>query len=96
MTTAARALRERAGKLKRRYGITPAQWQMMWDRQHGLCDICAKPLKERAHVDHDPKSGRVRGLLHGFCNKMLNRRYTAAMFARAARYLESPFDGRDL
>jgi hypothetical protein len=81
-----------------KYGITEAQFQAMWDRQHGLCDICAKPLPARPHVDHDhAKPHRVRGLLHWWCNRLVGtNRNTPLMFRNAARYLESDFDGREL
>lgn len=80
------------------YGITEAQFQLMWKLQRGLCDICAKPLPARPHVDHDHgKSGRVRGLLHWWCNRLVGtNRNTPQMFRNAARYLESTFDGRKL
>lgn len=78
-----------------RYGITEAQFQAMWERQGGLCDICAKPLPARPHVDHDHKTKRVRGLVDWHCNRLLgNNRNTPLMFRNAARYLESDYDGR--
>ena len=78
-----------------RYGITEAQYQAMWERQGGLCDVCSRPLPQRAHVDHDHKTGRVRGLLDWWCNRLLgNSRNTPIMFYNASRYLLSDFDGR--
>ncbi len=88
--------KRRARNLKR-YGITERQFRLMWARQGGCCDVCTKPLPERPHVDHDHKTHRVRGLLHWHCNRLVGtNRNTPAMFRNAARYLESPFDGRDL
>jgi hypothetical protein len=79
------------------YGLSELQFRAMWERQRGLCDICAKPLPPRAHVDHDHKTGKVRGIVDWHCNRLLgNNRYTPTMFRRAAAYLESPFDGRKL
>jgi ribosomal protein L32E len=81
------------------YGINEDKFKQMWERQHGLCDICTKPLTMNdVVVDHDHrKPKRVRGLLHRFCNKLVgNNRNTPAMFRNAARYLESSFDGRQL
>ena len=89
--------KRRAAKLLKKYGITPAQWQAMYDRQKGLCDICAKPLTGRIYTDHDHKTGRVRGLLDFICNRLLlTSRVTPLMLRRAADYLESQFDGRRL
>ena len=78
-----------------RYGLTEAQFQMMYERQGGLCDICYKPLPKRPHVDHDHKTGRVRGLLDWWCNRLIgNNRNTPLMFRAASQYLLSDFDGR--
>lgn len=60
----------------RRYGITPEDYQRMFDEQDGKCAICGKTenlfgTSERLHVDHCHKSGIVRGLLCGQCNVML-------------------------
>lgn len=77
------------------YGITEAQYQALVRRQKGLCDICAKPLPEHPHIDHDHKTAIVRGVLCWWCNRLIGtNRNTAFMFRQAARYLESRFDGR--
>lgn len=66
----------------RRYGITPEQFQTMWDNQNGCCAMCFKPFKSvsDAAIDHDhdccPESCRscgkcIRGLLHSVCNQKL-------------------------
>lgn len=89
---------ERASRLKRLYGISVTQYNAMLRRQHGLCDICHRAPKpgRRLAVDHDHKTGRVRGLLCWHCNhKLLGRgREVALHHARAADYLLSTFDGR--
>ena len=76
--------------------LSEAQYQALVRRQKGLCDVCAKPLPAHPHVDHDHgPSGRVRGVLCWWCNRLIgNNRNTALMFRRAAEYLESRFDGR--
>ncbi len=80
-----------------RYGITKEQYELMLKIQRGLCDICAKPLPPEPHIDHDHKTGRVRGLLHWWCNRLVGtNRNTPLMFRNAASYLESSFDGRRL
>ena len=65
--------------LRRTYGITLAQYDALFAAQGGVCALCKRPqLKacgrtgaktvERMHVDHDHKSGKIRGLLCALCN----------------------------
>ena len=52
--------------LKRRYGITAAEADVMLEEQGGICAICkAAPA---AHVDHDHATGAVRALSCFNCN----------------------------
>jgi hypothetical protein len=93
---------KRDSYLKRKYGITEAQWQEMYTLQNGKCPICIKPLylpgnsagKRAAAVDHDHKTGRVRGLTCLRCNRFRISRNTAESVGRLYKYLSSTFDGR--
>ena len=53
-----------------RYGMTVDNWEALWNYQNGLCIICEKRFgkKRLACVDHDHKTGNVRGLLCQNCN----------------------------
>lgn len=64
--------RLRAIKL-RKFGLTLADYDAMFEVQGGLCAICLQRNIEnrRLAVDHDHRSGKVRGLLCGSCNKAL-------------------------
>ena len=42
----------RTKKLLWRYGITPQEYDQMFERQLGRCAICKKISKEKLHVDH--------------------------------------------
>jgi hypothetical protein len=55
--------------LKRRYGITEAQFDEMVNQQGGLCAACKK--RPATQVDHDHQTGRVRGILCLNCNAAL-------------------------
>lgn len=58
---------------QRTYGISLQEFEEMVKVQGGLCKICGEPpIKGRAlHVDHDHKTGKVRGLLCFRCNGAL-------------------------
>lgn len=85
---------------KRTYGITLAQYNLLLKYQNNVCAICNRPPKNiRLNVDHCHRSKRVRGLLCFRCNKYLIGRFNkehADIFRKAASYLESTFDGRNL
>lgn len=66
--------------LKRKYGITPEDKEKMLENQGYKCAICGEELflfgsskKLTAHVDHDHKTGKVRGLLCKECNTGLGK-----------------------
>lgn len=49
---------------KRVYGLDGDQYEALLDLQGGGCAVCgSKPKSKRLAVDHDHKSGAVRGLL---------------------------------
>ena len=74
--------------LKRRYGIGAADFNRLVRDQRGLCPICGKPNPE--HVDHDHKTGRVRGILCFNCNGGLGQfGDDTERLVRAQLYLES-------
>ena len=56
--------------LKAKYGISLDDYTAMHERQQGCCDICGT-ADERLVVDHNHRTGRVRGLLCHLCNAMI-------------------------
>ena len=59
----------KAARIKRVYGLTQLDVRRMREDQLGGCAICHRELRPvMEHVDHDHKTGRVRGLLCGRCN----------------------------
>ena len=67
------------------YGLTLEQYAQMYQEQDGCCAIC-DVRAARLDVDHDHKSGEVRKLLCGPCNRMLGlaRESSATLYAAAA------------
>lgn len=61
---------KRPRKLLNKYGITVEDYNVMLKSQCGLCKLCSKPpLKNNTFViDHDHKTGKVRGIIHITCN----------------------------
>ncbi|HEX2849462.1 MAG TPA: endonuclease VII domain-containing protein [Acidimicrobiales bacterium] len=68
-----RAEQNRRSHLKRKYGISLAEYDRLLDRQDGRCGICGRPPRDdiSLHVDHDHGSGEIRGLLCFRCNNAL-------------------------
>ena len=86
------AARERAGgsrdyHLRRRYGITEAEYDALVAAQGGVCAVCQE--RPPGHVDHDHRTGAVRGVLCSGCNQGLgNFRDSADAMRRGADYIE--------
>jgi hypothetical protein len=58
-----------AKRLEDNYGIDAAEYKRIFEAQGGRCAICRnKPRTIRFAVDHDHKSGEVRGILCKRCN----------------------------
>lgn len=58
----------RREKLKRLYSITAEQYNQFFVKQKGVCVICNKKDSKSLSVDHDHRTGKVRGLLCQKCN----------------------------
>ncbi len=82
--------------LKRNYGITLEEYDRMYFEQGGVCLTCGKPETaknqyglRRLAVDHDHKTGRVRGLLCTCCNRLIGlARDDVNTLKRIINYLE--------
>ena len=82
---------DRRSYLKRKYGISIEQFEMMLEEQCGVCAICGKPRPEERtlHIDHDHKTGEIRGLLCFRCNNALGDfEEEYELFQKAADYLD--------
>ena len=87
----------RAGNLRREFGITLEQYDALLKAQGGRCAICGgdqtRATRGTTHhlcVDHDHRTGEVRGLLCVPCNAMLGNAQESSVILDIARaYLDS-------
>ena len=86
--------RRRATRLKSTYGITIQQYQALYEAQGGVCCICRRATgrSKALAVDHDHKTGYVRGLLCSTCNRKIvgHLRDDPEAFERGKQYLLNP------
>lgn len=70
-----KARRKREKQKLRQYGLTPEQYAEMLAKQGGVCAICHLVCStgRKLAVDHDPETGRVRGLLCTNCNQGIGK-----------------------
>lgn len=89
-----RKARAHAQAIERKYGYTIEQYDALYKAQGGVCYICGKATgkKRRLAVDHDHKTGKVRGLLCKVCNRFIigYARDSIEMLERAVNYLKNP------
>ena len=72
-----------------KYALSKDQWLTMYSFQDGRCPLCDKI--RTLVIDHDHKSGRVRGLLCNLCNGRLGKvKDDAGWMRRAVAYLDDP------
>lgn len=85
------AREQRWGKI---YGISAQEYAAILSEQGGKCYLCrrANGATKALAVDHDHRTGMVRGILCGPCNaKVLGHaRDDIEFFERAIEYLQSP------
>lgn len=90
-----------AGRIEREYGIDSTTYAALFKLQGGRCAICGRrPKTLRLAVDHDHKTGEVRGLLcannENGCNRGVVANLEAAVdnglaaAQRAVAYLSDP------
>ena len=64
---------ERFRAIKNNYGISKVEFEQLYNEQKGMCPLCGEFLEEgrKAHsmaVDHNHKTGKIRGIIHKNCN----------------------------
>lgn len=56
----------------KKYGLSETDYYEILQRQGGLCAICRRKT-ETLHIDHDHRTGRIRGLLCFHCNSGIGK-----------------------
>lgn len=85
--------------IRKQYSLSRSSYDAMFDQQHGLCWICGFKLnkirgrlherEKSPHIDHDHKTGKVRGILCGLCNRGLGQfKDNPDLLIKAAEYLK--------
>lgn len=57
--------------LKQNFNLTLEDYNTLLQKQNNVCAICGKTCSKSLAVDHDHKTGKVRGLLCNNCNRAL-------------------------
>ena len=79
--------------LKRCYGITLEEKEALMTAQGGQCGVCRRDLTGKICVDHDHKTGKIRGILCSTCNSGLGFfGDSIEIIQKAISYLEQPGD----
>lgn len=87
---------EKSRALRESFGLSLEQYQEMHDRQKGKCSICNEPEKQMRNgkikalaVDHNHKTGAIRGLLCSDCNTGIGKlKDSPEIIRNAAKYLD--------
>lgn len=83
----------RAKRLLTNFGLTSQEYDHLLQHQGGVCAICKlAPKNSRFHVDHNHKTGVIRGILCMWCNHKLlaGARESTIILKRALEYLMYP------
>jgi hypothetical protein len=72
-----KSVSDRASYLKRKFGMTQADYESMLAAQGGGCAICGRLPRDdiSLHVDHDHVTGRIRALCCFPCNNAIGLLY---------------------
>jgi membrane-associated HD superfamily phosphohydrolase len=80
----------RKHQIKRLYGMTLEDYEVLFNKQGGVCAICGKPeTTRRLSIDHNHETGMVRGLLCSRCNLTIGKMEdNIELFELAITYLK--------
>ena len=83
---------QRSKRLRKCFSLSQEEYDTLFEFQDRLCYVCRRPPKKfRLAVDHNHKTGLVRGLLCPLCNRMIGVfKDDDERFERVAEYLRNP------
>lgn len=83
----------RFSNIKYQYGLSLENYNDMLNTQNNVCSICKNDFKttKTTHVDHNHKTGNVRGILCSKCNNLLGMcNDDIQLLESAINYLKKP------
>jgi 5-methylcytosine-specific restriction endonuclease McrA len=83
-------LKNRKLWVERMFGVSLDEIEKIKTEQKGLCAICEDKLQDRhlVHIDHDHKTGQIRGILCRWCNTGLGQfKDSEERLTKAIQYL---------
>lgn len=76
-----------------RYNLTPKDFERLLEIQNYECIICKNDFEDMPCVDHNHKTGKIRGLLCSSCNALIGMAYeNIKILENTIKYLRE-FDG---
>ncbi len=74
------------------YGLDKNQFDVMLEKQNGMCKMCSEKIVDRPVVDHCHATGLVRGILHSNCNVLLGMaKDSTGILLKAVDYLNAQY-----
>ena len=74
---------------KNKYGIDGVGFRKIMKQQNNKCLICNEGMSKNLSVDHDHKTGEIRGVICNSCNLAIGNAHSSPRILRAlADYLE--------
>lgn len=83
--------RARISGFKYRYGMSPADYDVLYQKQDGKCAICVRDNK-KLMIDHSHITGKIRALLCPRCNGGLGYIEDITFITKAKQYLKDHMD----
>ena len=102
-----RTIQARNSYLKKKYNISNEEYYSLYNKQNGKCAICFQCIEiilnkrgnnsNSCHLDHDHKTGKIRGMLCHSCNNALGHfKDNTKIMLQAVKYITNYIDDKGL